>query len=193
MGKADRARFADSFARILRQHERLAAGKEDGAAKGSSTILALSKSTQRKLKQMGREEAKEERAKTEATPSKIRRTMEGTHRVRLTMSKDDHERRLIKIATKGVVQLFNAVTKAQARPGANAAGAGPDGGSRKKTAAKLSRGEFIDILKSSAASTTLKARADPSDAAAGDGGLPAWLRDGAAAPTGQAKDWDLPT
>lgn len=72
--------------------------------------------------------------------------------------KKDFERNLVKIATRGVVQLFNAVEKRQKLREDMLKEAGGSERKREKAEASFSKGEFLDMLKGGYANTDTEPR-----------------------------------
>lgn len=70
---------------------------------------------------------------------------------------DEHERALLEIATKGVVKLFNAVTKAQRQADSNSASAAET--APPKPVSALSQSEFLQLLKGKGDSQSEEAEA----------------------------------
>lgn len=109
----------------------------------------------------------------------------------------DRERNLQRIATKGVVQLFNAVHKQQMLLEGRLAEAGPSERRREKAVQSLTKGRFLDMLKNVKAdgeTAPVQVKTEPADETDATETSAAWsiLRDdfmiGA-----KMKDWDKQT
>lgn len=173
------AKFAEAFTSILRAAGEVesAAGPATGSAVAAPvipTMLGRSRTVQRKA-----EEEREERLKRKQQRKKKRELKAAGHAPPkprgLEPERDALERRLLVTATRGVVQLFNAVAKVQrAQKDAD------------ETGAKPAKTSFVEELKRAAA-----AAAAPGGAGAGAGtgarGRGAGGEDAGAGPTG----WDV--
>jgi hypothetical protein len=189
-GKADT--FARAFARIMDG----AAPK--GAADGAAPILAGSKSLA-KRKAEDAEEAKADRAAKKLRHEMRQRGHVAPPRRGEDPAADAREKALQRTATRGVVRLFNAVSKAQRRLRDAEAATGSRG-----KAARLGKASFLAELRSAkaggAGGEALVASARGQDAGAGGGegsdgeGAAGWdvLKDGFTGLQGgnKMKDWD---
>ncbi|EDV29328.1 RRP15-like protein [Trichoplax sp. H2] len=142
------AGLADAMAKILLQ--KIPAGKTPILAKYSSV-------KKRKMKELER---------NEITASKMRKIQKKNaellgHELPADAS-PVHERSLMKIATKGVVQLFNAVRKQQKIIEKNLASTGSLESKKDKVRSSLSKGEFLDMLKEPANKHESGSAEDPS-------------------------------
>ena len=92
------------------------------------------------------EEKEERRAKRQRREEK-REKRERGHEPKPNVLVKDHERKLLKIATKGMVKLFNAVSKHQKEVSAVVDGAGPSHVQQEKAVSSLKKKDFVDMLK----------------------------------------------
>ncbi|KAM9425293.1 RRP15-like protein [Pholidichthys leucotaenia] len=168
------AGWAEAMAKILK--------KKSGATKGS--ILVKNKELS-KIK--ARERQEQEKRKKQADK---KQAWEMMFREKPDIVKDrETERALQRIATRGVVQLFNAVKKHQKSVKEEVKGAGGSERKKAKILSSISKRDFIDVLRGTGGGTRVPRKTEK-DAAA-DVDPPAWsvLRDdfmmGAT-----MKDWD---
>nr|XP_028580454.1 RRP15-like protein [Podarcis muralis] len=177
---AGNAGWADAMAKVLSKK----------VPKSKPTILVKNKERDKE-----REKEKQERLEKRRKLDK-KREWEMMCRVKPDVAKDrEMERSLQRIATRGVVQLFNAVRKHQQNVSEKVKEAGSSERKRAKLISSVSKRDFINVLRGmegteteqNAARKTLKSKQDESRSEEG----PAWsiLRDdfmmGAS-----MKDWD---
>ncbi|KAG1668742.1 hypothetical protein FOA52_014288 [Chlamydomonas sp. UWO 241] len=186
------ASFAKAFAKIVEGKAKARAGGVDGVP-----ILQGSKST---IKTKAEEEQVE---KADRAAKKLRHEMRKRGHVKVPKRGDDpaadmREKQLTKLATRGVVLLFNAVAKTQKDTSGKGAATGKAG--------KLSKAAFLTQLKSSSTAVTSSAGAMARGVSSGgvlglgravpapEGGAPAWrvlADDYSGLPgTSKMKDWD---
>ncbi|CAG8524177.1 10461_t:CDS:2 [Paraglomus brasilianum] len=129
--------FAGAMNRILSSRTK--------AADQHAPILSRSKGIERQINQ----EKSEQRARKAAAMEKKKQASKD--RVKTQFTTFEHEKRLSRIATKGVVQLFNAIKMAQKTAEEAVEAAGGDGKltiRQAKDVASMSKKTFLDILKS---------------------------------------------
>ncbi|KGL78555.1 RRP15-like, partial [Tinamus guttatus] len=125
--------WADAMAKVLNKK----------IPQNKSTILAKSKKLERE-----REKLKQERLEKRRKLDK-KREWEMMCRVKPDVVKDrDRERNLQRIATRGVVQLFNAVRAHQKNVDEKVKKAGKSERQRAKLMSSVSKKDFIDVLRS---------------------------------------------
>ncbi|CAG8637934.1 11248_t:CDS:2 [Paraglomus occultum] len=117
------------------------------AADQNAPILSRSKGIERHIDQ----EKNEQRARKAAAMEK--KKLASKDRVKTQFTTFEHEKRLSRIATKGVVQLFNAIKIAQKTAEEAVEAAGGDSKltvRQAKDVASMSKKTFLDILKTGA-------------------------------------------
>ncbi|KAI8474980.1 MAG: Metallo-dependent phosphatase-like protein [Monoraphidium minutum] len=198
------ASFAKAFSKIIAKpvkassKAKAAAAAAEGGGGGARLILAESAGVQkRRQEEEGDAEARRE-AKKQRLAMKKRGHL-GIPRKGADPSHDAREKSLQRLATRGVVLLFNAVNKAQ-RQKAEAEAAGGVA-KRKAAAAKLGKASFLVELQQAAtvgvplgAVGGMAAAPAAARGAAAGGGAPGWgvLGEGFPGLTGgsKMKDWD---
>ncbi|XP_066282273.1 RRP15-like protein [Branchiostoma lanceolatum] len=178
---AGNAGWADAMAKIL--------GKQVASNK-QAPILVKNKDFE-KRKEKEREEKKEQTKK-----AGVKRQWEELGRVKPDVTEKERERALQRIATRGVVQLFNAVKKEQKTIQEKLQEAGPTESKKAKAMSSISKGSFLDKLKTTMASGvpsgTERRKDNPLDKGkAVDKDEPSWkiLRDDYMMGSNM-KDWD---
>eukprot|EP00058_Branchiostoma_floridae_P015282 XP_002600770.1 hypothetical protein BRAFLDRAFT_127520 [Branchiostoma floridae] len=131
------AGWADAMAKIL--------GKQ--VANNKQTPILVKNKEFEKRKEKEREEKKEQTKK-----AGVKRQWEEMGRVKPDVTEKERERALQRIATRGVVQLFNAVKKEQKTIQDKLQEAGPTESKRAKAMSSISKGSFLDKLKTTMAS-----------------------------------------
>ncbi|XP_029929361.1 RRP15-like protein [Myripristis murdjan] len=169
------AGWAEAMAKIL--------GKKTPESK--STILLKNKELD-KIKEKEKQEQLEKKKQIDK-----KRTWEMMCRQKPDVVKDrEAERNLQRIATRGVVQLFNAVRKHQKTINDKVKAVGGSERKKAKILSSVSKKEFIDVLRRTEGGSTVAIKSEKETAAAAEE-KPAWsvLRDdfmmGAS-----MKDWD---
>ncbi|XP_060905560.1 RRP15-like protein isoform X2 [Labrus mixtus] len=163
------AGWADAMAKIL------------GKKTESESIILIKNKALEKMKERERQEQLERQKQVDK-----KRTWEMMSRVKPDVVKDrETERALQRVATRGVVQLFNAVRKHQKTVDEKVKEVGGSERKKAKLLSSVSKKDFIDVLRGSEGSQTPKTPAPVEDE------KPSWsvLRDdfmmGAS-----MKDWD---
>ncbi|XP_019627510.1 PREDICTED: RRP15-like protein [Branchiostoma belcheri] len=146
---AGNAGWADAMAKIL--------GKQ--VASNKQTPILVKNKEFEKRKEKEREEKKEQTKK-----AGVKRQWEEMGRVKPDVAEKERERALQRIATRGVVQLFNAVKKEQKTIQEKLQEAGPTESKKAKAMSSISKGSFLDKLKETKAagapSGTMERRKD---------------------------------
>lgn len=124
--------WADAMARIL----------EKDLPENKPPVLLKYKKVEKR-----RAEVKEERA-SKKLKSQERHAMREKDHVKPDGSTLDYEKNLVKIATRGVVKLFNAVSKHQKEVESKLSSA-PTEAKKSKVVESMSKSAFLDMLKSS--------------------------------------------
>ncbi|XP_078000975.1 RRP15-like protein [Glandiceps talaboti] len=134
--------WADAMSKIL--------GKQSNA-----TILSKDRSLKKKLREKEEEEVVDVRLKKTQ-----KRNWEEMARVRPKVTEKEHEKSLQRIATRGVVQLFNAVKKQQKTLDKKLQQVGPSERKRGKVMASMTKGDFVDLLKGTSVNVISKPTTD---------------------------------
>lgn len=168
-GLAVKAGMADAMSKIL--------GSSIGVKPGQSSEVAPILAKSKTMNEV--EESKADRAARKAEEQRKKAEANADHITTL----DDaylasHEAKLKKIATRGVVLLFNAVRKRQKELNGESSAETPSAGKK----------EFLDMLKTSGSKDGNNSSTAPEDSKDGQGGW-AVVQDGYMT-KGKAKDWE---